>query len=160
MKKILLILLLSFIAKPDYNSFGFGVATSGDVDQVALGFEQATSKFVFTTTAGRAEIFDISFGTYGVSLDYAFGNFNEGSFYTGVSYARVAYGDEAVSDTYLNVGYGRFSGEGLDYNFDIDSEGVFSTGITQWTADGLGIGAGVAFTENDELVSLTLQYKW
>lgn len=160
MKKILLILLLSFIAKPDYNSFGFGVATSGDVDQVALGFEQATSKFVFTTTAGRAEIFDISFGTYGVSLDYAFGNFNEVSFYTGVSYGRVAYGDEAVSDTYLNVGYGRFSGEGLDYNFDIDSEGDFSTGITQWTADGLGIGAGVAFTENDELVSLTLQYKW
>jgi hypothetical protein len=77
-----------------------------------------------------------------------------------VSYARVAYGDEAVSVTYLNVGYGKVSGACLDYNFDIDSEGDFSTGITQWTEDGLGIGAGVAFTENDELVSLSLQYKW
>ena len=160
MKKILILLLASFIAKPDYNSFGFGVATSGDVDIVSLGFEQATSKFVFTTAAGRAEVFDLSFGTYAVGLDYAFGNFNEGSFYTGVSYARVAYGDEAVSDTYLNVGYGKVSGEGLDYNFDIDSEGDFSTGVTQWTEDGLGISAGVAFTENDELVSLSLQYKW
>ena len=160
MKKIFLILLISFIAKPDYTSVGFGVGTSGDVDTIAIGYEQVDSKFRFTTAAGRSEVFDVSFGVYAAGLDYAFGNFNEGSFYAGLSYSRVAIGDVAESNTLLGVGYGKASGEGLDYNLEIDSEGDVSTGITQWTEDGLGIGAGVVFTDYDEAITISLQYKW
>ena len=160
MKKILLLLLISFIAKPDYTSVGFGVGTSGDVDTIAIGYEQADSKFRFATIAGRSEVFDVSIGVYSASLDYAFGNFNEGSFFAGLSYSRAAVGDIAESDTLLNVGYGKISGEGLDYSLIVDSDGDVGTSITQWTEDGLGIGVGVAFTEYDEAITLTLQYQF
>lgn len=160
MKKILLLLLLSFIAKPDYTSFGFGVGTSGDVDTIAIGYQQVDSKFRFVTAGGRSEVFDVSFGVYSAGLDYAFGNFNEGSLYAGLTYSRVAIGDVAESDTLLGVGYGKLSGEGLDYNLEVDSEGDVSTGITQWTEDGLGIGVGVVFTEYDEAITLSLQYQF
>ena len=160
MKKILLLLLISFISKPDYTSFGFGVGTSGDVDTIAIGYEQVDSKFRFVTLAGRSEVFDVSLGVYSAGLDYAFGNFNEGSFYAGLTYSRAAIGDVAESDTLLGVGYGKISGEGLDYILEVDSEGDVSTGITQWTEDGLGIGVGVAFTDYDEAITLSLQYQF
>ena len=69
-------------------------------------------------------------------------------------------GDFTVSDTLLNLGYWKLSGEGLDYGLDIDSDGDLSVGVTSWLEGGLGIGAGVAFLENDEALTLTLQYQW
>ena len=160
MKKILLLLLISLIAKPDYTSLGVGYGTTGDVDTIGIGYEQVGPKFAFVTAVGRAEAFGISSSVFSAGLDYAFTNFNEGSFYVGASYARSMVGDFTVSDTLLNLGYGKLSGEGLDYGLDIDSDGDLSVGATSWLEGGLGIGAGVAFLENDEALTLTLQYQW
>lgn len=160
MKKILLLLLVSFIAKPDYTAFGVVYGTTGDVDALGVGFEQSTSKFAFATTAGRAEAFGISSSVFSTGIDYAFTDFNEGSFYVGASYSRAMAGDVTVSDTLLSLGYAKSSGDGLDYGFDLDSEGDLSVGVTSWFEDGLGIGAGVAFVEDDEALTLTLLYKW
>ena len=85
MKKILLLLLVSFIAKPDYDSLGLSYGTTGDVDILGLGYESVTEKFAFAALVGNV---DSGFGdatVTGLSLDYAFGNFNEGSFFVGVT---------------------------------------------------------------------------
>ena len=161
MKKILLLLLISLIAKPDYDSLGLGYGTTGDVDILALGYESATEKFAFAAQVGNA---DSGFGdaTFtGLALDYAFGNFNEGSVFVGVEYVRTSGGGESVSDSLFNLGYGKRSGEGLDWGVSIDSEDTnFTAGVTRWFDDGLGIGAGITFLDEDELFQISAQYKW
>ena len=161
MKKILLLLLVSFIAKPDYDSLGLSYGTTGDVDILGLGYESVTEKFAFSALVGNV---DSGFGdatVTGLSLDYAFGNFNEGSFFVGVTYTRASSGGESDSDSVFNLGYGKASGEGLDWGVSIDSEEQDLTlGVTRWFEDGLGIGAGVTILEEDELFQISAQYKW
>ena len=162
MKKILLLLLVSFIAKPDYNSVGLSYGNiGGDIDVLSLGYEQVNSKFAVTGVVANldAGLADVTLTE--VMLDYGFGNFNEGSWFVGLEHARASGGGESLSDTFLNVGYKKASGEGLDWGVSIDSEEQDLTlGVTRWFEDGLGIGAGVTILEEDELFQISAQYKW
>lgn len=161
MKKILLLLLLSFIAKPDYDSLGISYGTTGDVDILGLGYESVTEKFAFAALVGNADsgFGDVTFT--GLALNYGFGNFNEGSFFVGAEYVRASGGGESDSDSFLNLGYAKASGEGLDWSVSIDSEDQDLTlGVTRWFEDGLGLGAGVTILDEDELFQISAQYKW
>ena len=162
MKKILLLLLISFIAKPDYSGVDLTVATDGDVDIVGIGYEQVTSKLSFGVSYGRAEVGIFSGNVYGVGLAYAFTDFNTGSFFVDVDYINVDLGVSA-DDTTFGLGYAKASGDGLDYSVgisDTDAGTVFGAGITSWLGNGLGIGAGISADDNDTSYSLSLIYKF
>jgi hypothetical protein len=162
MKKILLLLLVSFIAKPDYNSVGLSYGNiGGDIDVLSLGYEQVNSKFAVTGVVSNldAGLADVTLTE--VMLDYGFGNFNEGSWFVGLEHARASGGGDSFSDTFLNVGYKKVSGEGLDWGVSIDSEEQDVTArVTQWLDNGLGVGARVTVFEEDELFEVSLKYKW
>ena len=111
MKKILLLLLISFIAKPDYSGVGVSLASNGDADIVGIGYEQVTSKLSFGVSYGRAEVGSISGNVYGVGLAYAFTDFNTGSFFVDVDYINVDVLGVSVSDTNFGLGYAKASGK-------------------------------------------------
>ena len=162
MKKILLLLLISFIAKPDYSGVDLSLASNGDVDIVGIGYEQVTSKLSFGVSYGRAEVGIFSGNVYGVGLAYAFTDFNTGSFFVDVDYINVDLGVSA-DDTTFGLGYAKASGDGLDYSVgisDTDAGTVFSAGLTSWLGNGLGIGAGIGADDNDTSYSLSLIYKF
>ena len=163
MKKILLLLLISFIAKPDYSGVGLTLASNGDADIVGIGYEQVTSKLSFGVAYGRAEVGSISGNVYGVDLAYAFTDFNTGSFYVDVDYTNVDVLGVSVSDTSFGLGYAKAAGDGLDYNVgisDSDAGTVVAAGLTNWLGNGLGIGAGIAADDFDTSYSLSLIYKF
>lgn len=163
MKKILLLILISFIAKPDYSGVGVSLASNGDADIVGIGYEQVTSKLSFGVSYGRAEVGSISGNVYGVGLAYAFTDFNTGSFFVDVDYINVDVLGVSVSDTNFGLGYAKASGDGLDYSVgisDSDAGTVFSAGLTSWLGNGLGIGAGIGADDNDTSYSLSLIYKF
>ena len=163
MKKILLILLISFIAKPDYSAIGLELAKGGDIDYTTLSFDQVNPKFIVSTVVGRAEAFGNSSTGQGLGISYAFENFNEGSFYVGVAYARREAFGETESDTGAAFGYAKASGEGLDFDLSITDDTNVSIGVTQWFEDGFGLGAGVLFPDDERLdttIGITLSYKW
>ena len=162
MKKLLLLLLVSFIAKPDYTGVGLSIGTQGDADIVGLSYGAVNSKFGVDVVLGRAEVGSISGDVYGVGLAYAFTDFNTGSFYVDVDYTRVDVLGVSVSDTNLGLGYAKASGDGLDYNVgisDADAGTVLSAGHTNWLGN-IGIGAGIAADDNDTAYSLNLIYKF
>ena len=163
MKIILLLILISFIAKPDYSGVGVSLASNGDADIVGIGYEQVTSKLSFGVSYGRAEVGSISGNVYGVGLAYAFTDFNTGSFFVDVDYINVDVLGVSVSDTNFGLGYAKASGDGLDYSVgisDSDAGTVFSAGLTSWLGNGLGIGAGIGADDNDTSYSLSLIYKF
>tara|TARA_B100000123_G_scaffold63332_1_gene44484 strand:+ start:281 stop:769 length:489 start_codon:yes stop_codon:yes gene_type:complete len=162
MKKILLLLLLSFIAKPDYSSAGLSYGTiDGDIDLLSLSYENVSSKFAVTGVVANADAGAADATLTEVMLDYGFGNFNEGSWFVGIEHARASGGGESFSDTFLNAGYKKASGEGLDWGVSIDSEEQDLTArVTQWLDDGLGIGARVTVFEEGELFEFSVKYKW
>jgi hypothetical protein len=163
MKKILLVLLISFIAKPDYSAIGLELGKQGDVDTTFVSFDQVNPKFRVTTLVGRAEAFGESATGQGLGLAYAFGNFNEGSFYAGIAYVRAEAFGETESDTGGAFGYAKASGEGLDFDLSISDDADISIGVTQWFEDGLGLGAGLGFPDEenaDTSIGVTLYYKW
>ena len=163
MKKILLLLLISFIAKPDYSGVDLSLASNGDVDIVGIGYEQVTSKLSFGVSYGRAEVGIFSGNVYGVGLAYAFTDFNTGSFYVDLAYNNVDVLGISVSDTNFGLGYAKAAGDGLDYDVGIsDSEAgtVFSADLTNWLDNRLGIGAGFAVDDSDTAVAVNLIYKF
>ena len=163
MKKILLLLLISFIAKPDYSGVDLSLTSDGDVDIVGIGYEQVTSKLSFGVSYGRAEVGIFSGNVYGVGLAYAFTDFNTGSFFVDVDYINVDVLGSSASDTSFGLGYAKASGDGLDYSVgisDSDAGTVFSAGLTSWLGNGLGIGAGIGADDNDTSYSLSLIYKF
>ena len=163
MKKILLLLLISFIAKPDYSGVDLSLASNGDVDIVSIGYEQVTSKLSFGVSVGRAEVGIFSGDVYGVGLGYAFTDFNTGSFFVDVNYISVDLLGSSADDTTFGLGYAKASGDGLDYSVgisDSDAGTVFSAGLTSWLGSGLGIGAGIGADDNDTSYSLSLIYKF
>ncbi len=162
MKKILLLLLVSFIAKPDYSGVGLTFATQGDADIVGLSYGSVTSKLGVDVSYGRAEVGSISGNVYGVGLAYGFTDFNTGSFYVDVGYTRVDVLGVSVSDTDFGLGYAKSSGDGLDYNVgisDSDAGSVLSADVTNWYGN-LGIGAGIAADDNDTAYSVSFIYKF
>ena len=163
MKKILFILLISFIAKPDYSGVDLRVGTDGDVDLIGIGYRQVNSKLSFGVALGRAEYGSISGTVSGVDLAYAFTDFNTGSFYVDLAYSNVDVLGISVSDTNFGLGYAKAAGDGLDYDVGIsDSEAgtVFSAGLTNWLDNGLGIGAAFAVDDFDTAVAVNLIYKF
>ena len=163
MKKILLLLLISFIAKPDYSGVDLSLTSDGDVDIVGIGYEQVTSKLSFGVSVGRAEVGIFSGDVYGVGLGYAFTDFNTGSFFVDVNYISVDLLGSSADDTTFGLGYAKASGDGLDYSVgisDSDAGAVFSAGLTSWLGNGLGIGAGIAADDNDTAYNLSLTFKF
>ena len=167
MKKIVLLLLISFIAKPDYSAIGLELAKEGDADITAVYFDQVNSQFRVSTGVARAEAYGASATGQGLGFDLAFGNFNEGSFYAGVAYARAeAYG-ETVSDTGGYFGYAKLSGEGIDFDASINEDASFSLQVTRWFEEGLGLSANLSFPneedrdfENETGVGVAIYFKW
>ena len=163
MKKILLLLLISFIAKPDYSGVDLSLSSDGDVDILGIGYEQVNSKLSFGVSLGRAEVGIFSGDVYGVGLGYAFTDFNTGSFFVDVNYISVDLLGSSADDTTFGLGYAKASGDGLDYSVgisDSDAGGVFSADLTSWLGNGLGIGAGIAADDNDTAYNLSLIYKF
>ena len=163
MKKILLLLLISFIAKPDYSGVGVALVSDGDVDLVSLSYGSVTSKLGFDVSYGRAEVGSISGNVYGLGLAYAFTDFNTGSFYVDLDYTNIDILGVSVSDTNFGLGYAKAAGDGLDYNVgitDTDAGSVFSAGLTNWLGNGLGIGARIAADDNDTAYGISLIYKF
>ena len=104
MKKILLLLLISFIAKPDYSSAGLSYGTiDGDIDLLSLSYENVSSKFAVTGVVANADAGAADATLTEVMLDYGFGNFNEGSWFVGIEHARASGGGEQPR---LGVGRG------------------------------------------------------
>ncbi|MDG1495491.1 MAG: hypothetical protein P8Q91_06445 [Porticoccaceae bacterium] len=155
MKKIVLGLMLlspvsfadnlSFVGADYFRISGFGES----VDGYRLS---AMNVFSGKTAVGlsyiRVSENGVSADVTALNADYAFGSFNDGSFYIGGS----VQDSDAGSDAGVAIGYAKISGEGLDFNVSVahvDGESALGVVLRGPLGDsGLGWNLG-ASTDGD-----------
>ncbi|MDC1210894.1 hypothetical protein N8087_03085 [Porticoccaceae bacterium] len=156
-KSILGLMLLSSVSFADNVSFvgadyahvsGFGDSIDGYQlsarsvfnGKVSVGLSYIElSAYGFTTDAAT------------LTIDYAFGSFNDGSFYGGVG---IVDG-EGGADTGVTLGYSKISGEGLDFDVSVahvDGESALGVALRGPIGDS-GLGWNIGATTDGDLSS-------
>tara|TARA_B100000787_G_scaffold46511_1_gene33379 strand:+ start:244 stop:789 length:546 start_codon:yes stop_codon:yes gene_type:complete len=174
MKNILFSLLfassLMVHADVSYGSFGL---ENGDIDVDGDGFDVSAYQFsllsssgnvIFSTGVASGTVddvygYDLDFVTQGISLGYAFGSLETGSFVLGASYSRAELQNPGSSniktnDTEPYVGYAKLSGEGIDYRVSI-SDGLFDATAIIPLGDNDDWRATLGFANADDIDSLS-----
>lgn len=153
-KSILGLMLLSSVSFADNVSF-FGaeyIHVSGFGDSID-GYQLSARSVINGKASVGLSYIELS--AYGVTsdavtlmIDYAFGSFDDGSFYGGVG----AVDGEGGADTGVTLGYSKRSGEGLDFDVSvahIDGESALDVTLRGPIGDsGLGWNIGVS-TDGD-----------
>tara|TARA_B100000427_G_C15240423_1_gene477528 strand:+ start:110 stop:655 length:546 start_codon:yes stop_codon:yes gene_type:complete len=181
MNKFLLILLLPLMliveAKTDYiyGQYRTGTAEPEDADYEMditggiIGYASGNGNFVFQTSAswGTADLsgLEVDFSGFNVAGGYAFNDIADGSFVVGISYGEVILVDPFGGDDFETtntdpyIGYGKMSGDGMDYLLSI-SDGVISgTTYIPFTEN---LSGQLSFSNDDEVnafgVGLAFKY--
>tara|TARA_B100000131_G_scaffold228717_1_gene220459 strand:- start:312 stop:857 length:546 start_codon:yes stop_codon:yes gene_type:complete len=181
MNKFLLILLLPLMliveAKTDYVYGQYRTGTAEpegegielDMTGGIIGYASGNSNFVFQTSASWGNVeasgIEVDFSGFSVSGGYAFNDIADGSFVVGVSYAEVTLvdpfgGDDfETSNTDPYIGYGKMSGDGIDYLLSI-SDGVISGSTYIPFTENLS--GQLSFSNDDEVnaVGIGLAFKY
>lgn len=84
-----------------------------------------------------------------LSANYAFGSFDDGSFYLGVAFGDGSELDDSTDG--INIGYAKINSDGLDYNVSASAvEGVTALGVTLRAPIGdSGLGWQVGLSDTD-----------
>ena len=124
MKKVFLVLVLlpafsfadnvSFVGADYYRVSGFGLSADGYQIGIMSVFNGKTSVGLAQTEISEYGI-DISLTT--LSVDYAFGSFDDGSFYAGIG----GVDGEGDSEAVFSLGYAKINGQGLDYDISLST---------------------------------------
>ena len=174
MKNILFSMLIgsSLMAHADVSYVAFGIE-NGDIDVDGDGFDVSASQLSFLSSTGNVIFstgvasgtvddvygYDLDFVSQGISLGYAFGNLETGSFVLGASYSRGELQNPGssnikTSDTEPYVGYAKLSGEGVDYRVSI-SDGIFDAIAIIPVGDNDDWRATLGFANADDIDSLS-----
>jgi hypothetical protein len=167
MKKVFLILTLlpafsfadnvSFVGADYFRISGYG--ESADGYQIGI-----MSVFNGKTSVGLAQIEvsedGIDVGVTTLSVDYAFGSFDDGSFYAGIG----GVDGEGDSEAAFSLGYSKRSGQGLDYDIGlstVDGETAFGATLRgEIGENGLGWQIGAASDGDVSSQTVGLNFKF
>jgi hypothetical protein len=160
MKKLVLALsLLPVLAIADNVTFigadyarasGFGESVDGyqiGVKSVFDGKVDATLSYTKLSEGGA------SADATGLTVNYGFGNFSEGSFYAGAGYVDGSGSGEGS----LQLGYAKTSGGGFDYDvgiFNVDGETSAQAKVRGQIGDG-GLGWSVGLSHDGDISAQT-----
>tara|TARA_B110000967_G_C18668473_1_gene451805 strand:- start:118 stop:621 length:504 start_codon:yes stop_codon:yes gene_type:complete len=167
MKKVFLILTLlpafsfadnvSFVGADYFRVSGYGESGDGYQISVMSVFNAKTS-----VNLSHAEIseygIDISMTT--LNVEYAFGSFDDGSFYAGIG----GVDGEGISEPAFTLGYSKRSGQGLDYDIGlstVDGETAFGATLRgEIGGNGLGWHLGAASDGDVSTQTVGLNFKF
>jgi hypothetical protein len=166
MKKLLLALILlpassfaenvTFAGTQYYRLSGFG----DSLDGYAFGLMTAGEKASFSLTHVRLSEGGLDADITSVDAEYAFGSWRDGSWYAGIGFTD----GEGSSEGSLSLGYGKRSGEGLDYDIGLvymDGETAFGGSLRGEIGDsGWGWQVGAASDGDINSQSAGINYKF
>lgn len=163
MKKLFFALLLlptvSFADNVNFASLNHVTLSDGieSVNGYSLGYQGVFDGKISLALTHFESQDDICDGCDIQSLvaSYAFGSFDEGSFYLGASVGDSSEADESSHG--INIGYAKSSGNGLDYNVSAAVvEGIAAFGVTLRAPIGdSGLGWQVGLAESEGVTTTT-----